>query len=48
VAGAPLRDLTLYAVYKAAPDWKLQAYAAKGFSDASADYGLGVMLSYSY
>jgi hypothetical protein len=47
-AGDSQRDLMLYAVYKAAPDWKLQAYASKGFSDASADYGLGLMVSRDY
>lgn len=47
-AGSPQRDLLLYAVYKPVPDWKVQAYASKGFSDASADYGLGLMVSRSY
>lgn len=48
VAGSPQRDLMLYAVYKPVPDWKVQAYASKGFSDASADYGVGLMVSRSY
>jgi len=47
-AGSPQRDLLLYAVYKPVPDWKVQAYASKGFSDASADYGMGLMLSHGY
>lgn len=41
----PQRDLTLYAVYKSEANWKLQGYAYTGFSDASADYGLGLMVS---
>lgn len=44
----PQRDLTLYAVYKADADWKLQGYTYTGFSDASADYGLGLMASWGF
>lgn len=47
-AGSPQRDLLIYAVYKPGRDWKVQAYASKGFSDASADYGTGLMLSRVY
>jgi len=47
-AGSPQRDLLLYAVYKPVSNWKMQAYASKGFSDASADYGLGLMVSRKY
>lgn len=46
--GTSQRDLTVYAVYKPVPKWKVQGYASKGFSDASADYGLGLMVSHSY
>lgn len=44
----PQRDFMIYGVYKAGPEWKLQGYASKGFSDASSDYGLGVMVTHSY
>lgn len=47
-AGSPQRDLMVYAVYKPDPHWKIQGYASKGFSDASSDYGLGMMVSRSY
>lgn len=46
--GEDQRDLTLYAVYKASPDWKLQGYVSKGFSDASADYSVGMMATLNY
>lgn len=46
--GKAQRDLTFYAVYKPGVDWKLQGYVSKGFSDASADYGLGVMATMNY
>lgn len=47
-ASAPLRDFTLYGVYKAGLGWKLQVYASRGFSDASPDHGLGLMLTRHY
>lgn len=46
--GQPQRDLSFYAVFKMSPSWKVQGYASKGFSDASADYGMGLMVSRSY
>jgi len=42
------RELTAYWVHKFTPATKLQLYAVKGFSDASADYGLGAMVSHKY
>ncbi len=42
------RELTAYWVHKFTPETKCQLYAVKGFSDASADYGLGLMLSHIY
>lgn len=47
-AGQDQRDLTLYAVYKSGSHWKLQGYLSKGFSDASADYGVGLMATMDY
>lgn len=46
--GTAARDLMAYAVYKFSPSWKLQGYASRGFTDASADYGLGLMLKHIY
>jgi hypothetical protein len=45
---AASRELTAYWVHKFSPATKLQFYAVKGFTDASADYGLGAMLSHKY
>lgn len=42
------REATLYWVHKFTPATKLQTYVVRGFSDASADYGLGAMLSHTY
>ncbi|OYY93759.1 MAG: hypothetical protein B7Y41_09825 [Hydrogenophilales bacterium 28-61-23] len=42
------RELTAYWVHKFTPQTKFQLYAVKGFSDASADYGLGAMLTHKY
>jgi len=42
------RELTGYWVHKFTPETKLQLYAVKGFSDASADYGLGAMVTHKY
>lgn len=42
------RELTTYWVHKFTPETKLQLYAVKGFSDASADYGLGAMVTHKY
>jgi hypothetical protein len=42
------RELTAYWVHKFTPETKLQLYVVKGFSDASADYGLGAMVSHKY
>lgn len=42
------REMTAYWVHKFSPETKLQLYAVKGFSDASADYGLGAMVVHKY
>lgn len=48
ISGVNSNELTLYWVHKFSPDLKMQIYAVKGFSDASADRGLGVMVSRMY
>jgi hypothetical protein len=47
-AGSHQRDLSAYAVYKLASDWKMQAYVSQGLSEASADYGGGMMVTRSF
>lgn len=46
-AGHGVNEATAYWVHKFAGGFKMQAYAVAGFSDASPDYGLGLMLSSS-
>ncbi len=46
--GKSSNEMTLYGVRKLRSDIKLQVYLVHGFSDASADHGLGVMISKSY
>lgn len=48
ISGENSSELTLYWVHKFSPDLKLQIYAAKGFSDASSDRGMGLMVSKMY
>jgi hypothetical protein len=40
-----IRELSIFVTNKIRPDLKLQANLMKGFSDASADYGVGAMLT---
>lgn len=47
-AGSAQRDMSVYGVYKLTPTWKLQAYASHGFTDASADWGGGMMLTHGF
>ncbi len=48
ISGINSSELTLYWVHKFRPDIKLQIYAVKGLSDASADKGLGLIVSKMY
>lgn len=48
ISGVNSSELTLYWVHKFNPDLKLQIYAVKGFSDASSDRGMGLMVSKMY
>lgn len=43
--GDPVNELTGYWVHKLGGGWKTQTYAVTGFSDASPDVGVGMMLS---
>lgn len=45
ITGEDSRELTAYWVHKFTPEYKLQLYAIRGFSDASPDLGLGFMFS---
>lgn len=46
--GAPVRELMLFFSHRLNAEFKLQAYAVKGYSDASPDWGGGLMLSYAF
>lgn len=46
--GEQPRDATLYASYKLTPKVNIQVYGVKGFSDASADAGGGLMVGYKF
>ena len=48
VSSVGSRELTAYWVHKFTPQTKLQVYVVKGFSDASADQGIGAMVSHKY
>jgi hypothetical protein len=48
VSSVDANEMTLYWVHKFSPDLKMQVYAFKGFSDASADRGLGLVVSRMY
>ncbi|MEW5789124.1 MAG: hypothetical protein AB1899_14855 [Pseudomonadota bacterium] len=45
ITGEDSMELTAYWVHKFNPQYKLQLYAIRGFSDASPDLGLGFMFS---
>lgn len=46
--GVASNEATFYWVHKFAGGMKLQTYAVKGFSDGSADWGLGAMFSKTF
>jgi hypothetical protein len=46
--GFAQRDMTLFYMHKLAAAYKLQAYAIKGFSDGSPDWGGGLNVGYSF
>ena len=43
-----LRELTAYVGTKLTPDLRLQLYAITGFSDSSADWGVGTAITYGF
>jgi len=46
-SGTDSSEATGYVSYKLSDDWKFLLYGVKGFSDGSADYGIGATLSFS-
>lgn len=46
--GAPVRELMLFYSHRLSDGLKVQAYAVKGFSDASPDLGGGLMLNLAF
>lgn len=46
--GAPIREATAFLTQKFGDNWKIQAYAATGFSRASADLSGGLFAFYTY
>ncbi len=44
----PLRELTLFLTHKFSAHYKLQSYLTHGYSDASTDWGGGVMLGWMF
>jgi len=45
---AALSDATCFLTHKLDQDWKVQTYVSSGFTRASADFGAGVFVFYSY
>ena len=46
--GSRVSEVTAFVSKRLSRELKLQAYALTGFSDASPDFGIGVMVNYSY
>lgn len=44
----PITELAPFISYKLTPDTKLQVYGVKGFTDASADWGGGLLLTQTF
>jgi len=47
-AGHAQQELTAYVSHKLGRTWKAQAYAVKGFSDGSPDWGAGAMVTAAF
>ena len=47
-SGDEISEVTLFVSYKLDPQWKLQGYLIKGFSDASPDIGGGAIVTHMY
>jgi hypothetical protein len=46
--GFPQQELTAYVSHKLGKTWKAQAYAVKGFSDGSPEWGAGAMFTAAF
>lgn len=46
--GAPVSEAMLFLTHRYSKQWKLQGYVVAGFSDASPDFGIGTVVSYTY
>lgn len=46
-SSADVSEITGFVSYRIGPAWKIQTYLVKGFSDASPDFGGGVIFSYT-
>jgi hypothetical protein len=46
--GDEISEMSLFVSHKLDASWKLQVYAVKGFSDASPDWGGGLVVSHTY
>lgn len=44
----PLREVTAFFSHKFSPDYKLQSYLTHGYSNASTDWGGGIMLGHTF
>ena len=47
-SGDPVSEAMLFFTHRYSKEWRVQAYAVAGFSDASPDVGGGVTLGYSF
>lgn len=47
-SGDPVSEAMLFFTHRYSKEWRVQAYAVTGFSDASPDIGGGMSLSYSF
>lgn len=45
---AQIQEITAFISHRLSDDWKAQAYAVTGFSDASPDFGVGVIVGRMY
>ena len=47
-SGAPIHEVSAFVGYKLSEGWKLQAYAMTGFTRASPDAGVGLLVLHQY
>ncbi len=46
--GDPISEAMLFVAHRYSKEWRMQAYALAGFSDASPDFGLGAFVGYDF